>query len=85
MPPANHLRQAFPREWTEIQKARADDVRLDEVCTDFENLSLDVEMAGKKPGRMSDGLKADCVESMDALKDEITSWLGISKLDCSQK
>ncbi len=85
MPTANHLKQAFPIDWSEIQKARGHDVLLDEICKDFESLSLDVERAGKKPGVMSEGLKADYVKIMDALKDEITNWLASSKLDCRQK
>ena len=79
LPTTNHLRQAFPAEWSEIQKARADNIRLNEICTDFESLSLDVERTGKNSSGMSDGLKADCIKIMDALKVEIESWLRLPK------
>ncbi len=82
MSPANYLRQAFPEEGDRIQKARTGDGRLNEICTDFENLSLELQRAGKEPGVMSDGLKADCIMSINALKDEVATWLRVAGIDC---
>lgn len=75
MPVANHLRQVFPSEWATIKKARSTDIRLDEICSDFENLSMDLERADQRPGVMSDGLKADYAKSLEALRSEILDWL----------
>ena len=75
MPPVNYIRQAFPEDWLEIQQARKTNERLDEICTDLESLSLDIENAGKGLEAMSDDLKTDFFKSIDALKEEVTNYL----------
>ncbi|AXI45506.1 hypothetical protein C1J03_05310 [Sulfitobacter sp. SK012] len=79
MPPTNHLKKAFPRDWAEIQKTRKTDRPLDEICTDFETLSFDLEKAANEPGTMSKELKADVLKSISALINEISHCQSLEK------
>jgi hypothetical protein len=81
LPLTNHIKQTFPKDWPKIQEARRTNARLNEICTDFEILSSDVEKAGKEPNVMSDNLKADFTMSIEALEDEVANWLRFAKRD----
>ena len=79
MTQSNYLKNAFPEKWLTIQSERKDDAMLDEVCSDFERLSEDVENAYHQSREMSEGLRSDYVGSIKALKLEILDRLTNSK------
>jgi hypothetical protein len=85
MAQSDHIKNAFPEKWPTIQSERKDDAMLDEICTDFESLSEDVENAFSRHREMSEGLRSDYVSSIKALKLDILSRLTLRGVRSSTK
>lgn len=75
MSPIDYVRNAFPDSWPKLAAERSTDRLLDEICTDFERLSADIERAHNGTWEMSEGLMTDAVNSVEGLKLEIEEWL----------
>jgi len=54
-----------------IQKQRASDVALDEICTDYEVLIADLQKVLVKQDNGKNRLQSDLQNSLDGLKHEI--------------
>lgn len=72
------IKSIFPAEWAAVLEKCGNDPDMTDICEDLDRLAADIETAESNKAFMSDSLKADVLQSMEALIQEVRDKLNLN-------
>ncbi|SHJ54566.1 hypothetical protein SAMN05444000_11014 [Shimia gijangensis] len=69
------MEESFPEHAVSLRHGRGVDSVLDEICRDYETLSIDLQEAERSEGRLDRGYQVKLRDSLKGLREEILARL----------
>ncbi|WP_299351966.1 hypothetical protein [uncultured Shimia sp.] len=69
------MEESFPEHAASLRYGRGVDPVLDEICRDYETLSIDLQKAERSEGRLDYGRQVELRDSLKGLREEILAKL----------